>query len=323
MAADPALPPVDQPSQIDVYVGSSQPTVATRPVALPPRRRRVRRPVILFLITCVTTFCAGCYAWEPVWIGEPASGVVPMSQVIAARWPQGLQYMACVLAALMFHEMGHFLMTVRHRVHASFPYFIPFPVMLTGTMGAVIAMDGPRMNRKSLFDIGIAGPLAGLIVIVPLVIVGLLIAEPIPLTGARREYGDPLLVKLLIPLLHPNLPDGMTFLVNPIYMAGWVGMLVTGLNMMPISQLDGGHVSYAVFGRHAGLVARGFVIFVVLWLVWTGYVQWYLMFALVLFLGIDHPPTADDTIDIGWGRRILGVASFAIPVLCFTPIPFS
>ncbi len=317
--------PRDADTSIDVYVGG--PPVMPLPAAADALKthagtieRRVGLPVVLFLLTCFTTFSAGCYHWYPTWIGGPATygnTTMSMSQVIAQNWSDGLLFMVCVMAVLMFHEMGHFLMTVKHRVHASYPHFIPFPMMIIGTMGAVIGMDRQKMDRKSLFDIGIAGPLAGLVLIVPFVIVGIMTATPGP-----REFGDPLLVKILTLVLRPELSGDQQLAVNPIYMAGWVGMLVTGLNMIPISQLDGGHVSHAVFGKYGKWVSRAVVFGVIAWMVWTDIFQWAGMLILVILLGIEHPPTTDDTIDIGWGRRILGIASFAIPVLCFTPLPF-
>ena len=236
---------------------------------------------------------------------------------------------------LLFHEMGHFIMTLRYKVPASFPFFIPVPMMLMGTLGAVIGMDPRSANRKQVFDIGLAGPLAGLVLTIPLLVYGLSVAEPVPQIPEARGYGDPLLVKMLIPVLHdleevkteyakkhndPSLLEReFTFMVNPIYMAAWVGMLVTGLNMLPISQLDGGHVAYALFGRYTIWLARAFLLVAIVFIVLTESYNWMLMLILVLFIGIEHPPTADDTVKLGPWRYALGLASLAIPVFCFTP----
>jgi Zn-dependent protease len=140
-----------------------------------PFRRRVWLPLVLFLLTCVTTYAAGVVGWN----------FSTLSYEVVAffwqdRWLVGLQYMLGVLGILLAHEMGHFLMAHRHRVPASFPYFIPMPMLLTGTMGAVIRMQGGRADRKQIFDIGIAGPLAGLVIAIPLLCFGILYAEPIP-----------------------------------------------------------------------------------------------------------------------------------------------
>ena len=198
-------------------------------------------------------------------------------------------------------------------------------------------MNPNRANRKEVFDIGIAGPLAGLVLTIPLLLYGLSVAEPTPERPEARGYGDPLLVKLLIPLLHDlddvkkdyaeknNDPSALkksfTFVVNPIYMAAWVGMLVTGLNMLPVSQLDGGHVSYTLFGPYARWVARGFMLAAMLFIVWTESYNWTLMLILVLLMGTDHPPTADDRVKLGPLRYGLGLVSLLIPVFCFTPFP--
>lgn len=281
------------------------------------RRRRLRRPVVLFVVTCITTYCAGCYHWAPVILG-----MGDVRGILTTNWRDGLLFMACVMGILLLHEMGHFLMTLRHRIPASLPFFIPFPMMITGTMGAVIAMDGRRADRKQLFDIGIAGPLAGLVLAIPVTIFGILYADYVvpPENAQYMEYGDPLFVRLMIPILR-DLPEGAVLGANSLLMAGWVGMLVTGLNMMPVSQLDGGHVIHALFGRRSKWIARGFLITVIALMFAFKSTDWILMLVLVMIMGPDHPPTADDSVDIGFGRRVLGFLSLAIPILCFPPVP--
>ena len=224
------------------------------------------------------------------------------------------------MAILLAHEMGHFLMTVRYQVPASYPMFIPIPFLFTGTMGAVIAMDSSRANRKQLFDIGIAGPLAGLVVAVPVLCLGIAqgrVDDPV----SSLHVGRPLLAELLIRWLHPDAQPGSEILINPLYQAGWVGMLVTGLNMMPVSQLDGGHVLYALAGKRAHYIARTFLIAAIAAMVLADNYTWSLMVIIVTLIGTDHPPTADDTVPLGPTRTLLGYASFAIPVLCFIPHP--
>jgi membrane-associated protease RseP (regulator of RpoE activity) len=249
-------------------------------------------------------------------------GEGPVLELIRENWRDGLIFMSCVMAVLLFHEMGHFVMTLRYRVPASFPFFIPVPFMITGTMGAVIAMDPYKANRKEVFDIGLAGPLAGLLLTIPMTVYGIIHATydfPVP-NVPYVEYGDPLLVTLLIPLLR-DLPEGAVLEVNAVYMAGWVGMLVTGLNMLPVSQLDGGHVLHGVFGRYSRMLARAFLISAIAFIVMFDAYHWILMLVLVIIIGPDHPPTADDTIRIGPLRWLLGLASLAIPVFCFPPFP--
>jgi Zn-dependent protease len=289
---------------------------------LPPPRRRWLLPLLLFLATCFTTFMSGVYAWggSDFWFGRSHGFLVldrSTPDWIELRWWEGLTYMGSLMAILVAHEMGHFLMTVRYRVPASYPFFIPIPVLFTGTMGAVIAMDSSRADRRQLFDIGIAGPLAGLVVAIPVLCLGILNANPTVPPPGEPVAGDPLLAEMLIRLLHPDAPAGAEVQINSLYQAGWIGMLLTGLNMMPIGQLDGGHVLYALLGRWAHYLARGFLFSVMAWMMYANNYTWCLMVIIVTLIGTDHPRTADDNVPLGTARTLLGYASFAIPVLCF------
>lgn len=275
------------------------------------RGRRLLTPLLLFVATCLSTFHVGAGQF----VGQTSQEILF----------NGFAYMSAVMGILLAHEMGHFLLTLWHRIPASLPYFIPMPFGF-GTLGAVIGMQANSADRKQLFDIGIAGPLAGLVVAVPLTIVGILRADGVPpeligdngLPLGGMYYHDPLLVRLLIQWLRPDVVTGELYL-NPLILAGFVGMLVTGLNMMPVSQLDGGHVTYALFGRRAHTLAQVFVLgaiaAMVIWQVYT----WSLMLMLVVLIGINHPRTRDDRVPLGWPRFLLGLASLAIPVLCFSP----
>jgi Zn-dependent protease len=302
----------------EIHFAAPAPGQSIDEVLLAPElRRRVWLPLLLFLTTCATTFLAGVFQWSP----NPFPIDMQVDAYVAANWQNGLKYMLSVIGILLAHEMGHFLMTVRYRIHASYPIFIPLP-MFIGTMGAVIAMDGRQADRRQVFDIGIAGPLAGLVVAIPVLCLGVLHARP--LSPDAHLLGSPLMVELLIHWLRPDLPAGaaVSFLGNPFYMAGWVGMLITGLNMMPISQLDGGHVIYALFRRKAHYLARTFLLTAMAYMIVSENYTWSLMVVIVTFLGVDHPPTADDRVRLGPGRYLLGLASLAIPVLCFMPNPF-
>ena len=152
---------------------------------------------------------------------------------------------------------------------------------------------------------------------VPLVCIGLHTAAP----ATTQLFGQPLLVKLLLPYLRPELPAGTLLHENALYMAGWVGMLITGLNMMPVSQLDGGHIIYGLLGRRSRWIARAFLLTAMAAIVITDTYTWLVMLVLVTLLGADHPPTANDRVRIGPLRWLIGAASLAIPVLCFTPTP--
>ncbi|HEX5104849.1 MAG TPA: site-2 protease family protein [Pirellulaceae bacterium] len=305
-------------------------------------RRRVGLPIALFVLTCGSTFLAGATSYVPheymfraLDFGITNTGgvptepsLMPLRRAILANWREGLLYMGCVLAILLTHEMGHFVMTLVYRVRASLPFFVPLPVSPIGTMGAVIAMDSRIANRRQIFDIGLAGPLAGLVVALPIMWIGVqhMDLTPVPPSGDNLQV--PLAMRLAIEYLHPGKYDpGTGFALtraNAWFMAGWVGLLVTGLNMLPVSQLDGGHVAYALLGRKAHWLARGFMAVACLYVMvmFFGFgvpPAWVLMIALVLFIGTDHPPTRDDSVRLGWLRTTLGYASLLIPIFCFVP----
>lgn len=291
---------------------------------LQPHRRRRALPIVLFLLTCVSTFWAGASHWQPQFSlgGTSVAEDVAWRQAVFSHYGQGLVYMFSVLAILMTHEMGHFLTTLWYRIPASLPYFIPFPASPLGTMGAVIGMRAHQADRKQIFDIGLAGPIAGLMVAIPIIYLGILRLEQLPGPLSGEIYDCPLLVRWMIQTLRPDLGIVTTLRtsqLNAFFMAGWVGMLITGLNMVPMSQLDGGHVAYALFGRRAHWFARISLLAAIVFVVLAKAHIWTLMIVLVTLMGTDHPPTSNDRIRLGWGRFVLGCFSLAIPVLCFPP----
>jgi len=277
-------------------------------------------PLILFIATCLSTFYVGAADWRP----QLVDSTNDIWRVVTTNWEQGLTYMGAVLAILLTHEMGHFLQTVRYRIPASYPLCIPVPFSLIGTMGAVISMDGMRANRKQIFDIGIAGPLAGLAVAAPILYIGVQQLD-LSITPSAHDIQlyNPVIVRWMIEWMHPEWVNRAAWVsvsqLNPFFMAGWVGMLITGLNMLPVSQLDGGHTIYALFGRDAYKFARAFIIIAIIYVVLNleQAAIWTPMLILVILLGIHHPPTSDDSVELDDFRWILGVASMAIPVLCF------
>ncbi|MCC9607466.1 site-2 protease family protein [Blastopirellula sp. JC732] len=321
-----------------VATAPAVPRAETTPTKAPPRpvrQRRVLLPIVLFIATCLSTFFVGWTRWQPTMLmggmvdaeydpllSDPlVEGIRLVQRNVSVS--DGLIYMACLLAILFAHEMGHFLMTVRYRIHASFPYFIPIPISPIGTMGAVIGMDGLKANRKQLFDIGLAGPLAGLVIAVPVLYVGI---GQLDLTKtAPSSYSLDIPLGLAMAMSWFQVP-GYSFgdpvaqaQLNPYFMAGWVGLLVTGLNMLPISQLDGGHVAYTLFGKWSYYLAWGVIITAVTAMTLGAGWTWILMLILVLLIGPAHPPTSDDTVPIGPLRWTIGFLSLVIPILCFPP----
>lgn len=285
----------------------------------PPRERAMMVPIVLFGMTCFTTFFAGISHWQLdlTALADP----VALRQLILAHGLQGVVYTLCVLSILMTHEMGHFLATVLYRIPASLPYFIPFPSGL-GTMGAVIGMRAHEADRRQIFDIGLAGPLAGLVVAVPILWIGIQNLDMNAAPTGRDVYDCPLAVRWIHAYMNPDavpLTEIRTGQLNPYFMAGWVGLLVTGLNMIPISQLDGGHVVYSMFGTHGRWVARGTLLAAILFVIVAQAYIWSVMIVLVCLMGTDHPPTANDAIPLGWPRFLLGLVSLLIPIVCFPP----
>lgn len=290
-----------------------------RDPAVPNRDRRrraagrLRLQAYLYLGTCLTTFAAGTIGWQPAILGLDDTFWAD----VGTHWSRGLTYMLAVMAILTAHEAGHFVAAWKHRIPATLPYFLPVPVMLTGTFGAVIGMEGSRADRRQLFDIALAGPVAGLLVAVPVLAAGMLTGEPV----ATSPFALPLLGTWLLDVLRPDLGSGLTIAPNPLVMAGWVGMLVTGLNMLPLSQLDGGHVCHALFGTRSYLVTRGVLLAAIAAIVIAGGYQWVAMVVIITFMGVDHPPIRAEQRPLDPARRLLGLLSLAIPVLTFMPEP--
>ena len=312
-------------SGFDAEVGGGERELKASDLGAPRRatRRRISFPIFLFVATCLSTLWVGAADWRPL---DSMSTWQELLLTLRTGWPQGVAYMVAVLAILLTHEMGHFIMTMRHRIPASYPLCIPVPFNPIGTMGAVIGMEGLRANRREIFDIGLAGPLAGLVVAAPILWVGVgqLDFSRSPMPG-EVQLNSPVVVKWMIEQRHPEAAAagkadwiGISQ-VNPFFMAGWVGMLITGLNMLPISQLDGGHTIYGLFGRDAHTLARGFIVVAITYVVINRdqAAVWTPMLILVILMGVDHPATSDDSIEMDDVRWWVGIFSLAIPVLCF------
>ncbi len=277
----------------------------TIPVSRPRRKFRFRikplphdKPlinIVLFILTIFSTY------------------------ITAGAW-----YSFATITILLSHEMGHYLMCRKYGVPATLPFFIPFPKLNPfGTMGAVIQMRGAIPNRRALFDIAAAGPLASFFLSIPAIYFGMAMSHVVPVQssyGGMLELGDSLLFKGISFLVVGHLADNVTLVLHPLSYAGWVGLFVTALNLLPIGQLDGGHVIYSIFGRDAQKV--GYIFLVALGVLTIIYPGWGLLFVLLLFFGRRHPAPIDDYTPLDRKRRLLGIFILLIFITCFTPIPF-
>jgi len=286
-----------------------------RPRLPPIPRRELLRSLFFFLLTAVSVFLTGGLQTR-----EDATGDLVIGISVLA----GLKLVAALLTILLSHEMGHYVACRYYGVDSSLPYFIPFPLGLAGTMGAFIRIRAPIPHRRALFDIGIAGPLAGFVVCLPVMFLAARegVWSPLVNGGEGPGYlGEPLLFSWVVTLLRGPTPEGMTLSIGPLGMAAWFGLFVTALNMMPVGQLDGGHVTYALWPRWALSISRAGIVVCLALLYFRP--SWLLWAALLLLLGRrPHPPTLYDWEAVGRGRLLLGLLGFVIFAVCFTPSPF-
>jgi membrane-associated protease RseP (regulator of RpoE activity) len=265
---------------------------------LPDRkvRRRILLQVVLFLLTVLST-------------------------TLVSGWA----YSASLILILLFHEMGHYFAARYYGVPATLPYFIPFPWALFGTFGAVIKMQGIIPNRRALFDIGIMGPAMGLVVALPATVIGIAMSKVIQvnqLPSGTLGLGDSILFSWIAQWIHGPLPKGQDLLLHPIGFAGWAGLFVTALNLLPMGQLDGGHIIYALFQRKSVFIYRVVFFSLAAFTVIARQPQWIFFLALTYFLiRLKHPPTMEDDVPIGRWRFALGIAAMLFFALIFPPNP--
>ncbi len=233
-------------------------------------------------------------------------------------------YSIAVMTILLTHEMGHYLASRRYGVPSSLPYFIPLPLPPFGTLGAVIRSKGIIPHRKALFDIGAWGPLFGLSLAVPAVVVGLLLSEVVDASQLPAEslvLGNSPLFSLLQRVTLGGLPPQTDVVLHPIAYAGWVGLFITALNLLPAGQLDGGHIIYSIFGRRSTFIFRltlgGISLICLIY-----NVGWLLLVLFLLLIGFKHPPPLDDHTPLDRHRKLTGALAFLIFFTSFTPIPF-
>jgi membrane-associated protease RseP (regulator of RpoE activity) len=291
--------------------------------ALPrPAQNRVWLHALLFGLALTTTTLVGVDHYAAFLSDFGRHAVVVTTRLLA----DGLWYSLTIITILGAHEMGHYLACRYYRVDASLPYFLPLPAWPTGTLGAVIRIRQRFPTRRILFDIGVMGPLAGFVVLIPALFIGLhlstITAYP---TGSTMNFGEPLLFQWAARLVFGDVPDGYTLNMHPMVFACWFGMLATAMNLLPFGQLDGGHITYATLGRRARLVSIltfGGTIAMALFVsfgVW-GIIA-VVMGAMIRLVGLAHPPAVDETEPIGASRTVVALVALAVFIVCVTPTP--
>jgi membrane-associated protease RseP (regulator of RpoE activity) len=289
---------------------------AGSPVARAPdgfielQREAKNRPwinLLLFVVTFFTTTFAG------------ASDGKTLADIMLS----GLPYSLTLMTILLCHEFGHYFAARRFGVRATLPYFIPFPSII-GTMGAVIKTRSPIPHRRALLYIGAFGPIPGFIVSLAAAIIGIYLSEVRPLPAPTGDmlmpiYGDSMLFALLVKLMHGSIPAGHDIFLSPYAWAGWIGLLITSLNLMPIGQLDGSHILYALIGNKQRMAGWGFFGgLIVMAIIWQGWIVWIGLTLLVLM--VAHPEVPESG-KLSGAEKVIGWLCMAILVLTFVPVP--
>lgn len=298
-----------------------------------PRRRsffekdRTWLNLVLFFLTLLSAYAVGITTWSLNYIFADAfaAGSTPDIGVEVFKDPRviglGLMYMVSLIGILLAHEMGHYLTCRFYGLNATLPFFIPLPNLI-GTMGAFIRIRSPISQKNQLFDVGVAGPLAGFVLTVPAVAFGLAMSKVVPALPVEGSitFGEPLLFKIFGTLVMGDIPQGYDIILHPIGFAGWVGTLVTAMNLFPIGQLDGGHVLYAIMGPRARklgpFVLAAFVLMGIFF-----FAGWFVWAVLIAILGIKHPPVRDEYIPLDRRRQWIALLVVVVFALSFIPAP--
>jgi membrane-associated protease RseP (regulator of RpoE activity) len=292
-------------------------------------KKRIWINIVLFVITVFSTFFVGIslsinFKYSEVLAQNPPSA---LDLVEKLKDPQVISlsiiYVVVLLGILLGHELGHFLTCRYYKINATLPYFIPAPTLI-GTLGAFIKIKSPITKKQQLFDIGVAGPLTGFILSVPALVYGLSLSKAVP-PIVRDEafvyvFGEPLILKIFGAMIFKNIPPDYSIYLHPIAFAGWVGILVTALNLFPVGQLDGGHISYALLGAKSRNLARFFLgVFIAMGIFfWVG---WFIWAFLIFFLGLRHPRVLDEEVHLSPRRKFIGYVVILIFILSFIPDP--
>jgi membrane-associated protease RseP (regulator of RpoE activity) len=292
----------------------------------PIRRRKFQSRLwlhaLLLVLTIGSTTLVGALHYAS-FLDEFSSRRAPFNWTLLF---QGFWYSGTLLAILGAHEMGHYLLCRYYNVDATLPYFIPAPIILTGTLGAVIKIREAFPTRRVLFDIGVAGPIAGFVVLVPALFIGMTLSNvvPEPTGGGLLYLGEPLLFKLASYAIVGPVREGYTINIHPMVFAAWFGMLATALNLLPFGQLDGGHITYATLGRWSVPISLATVFTAVVMTVLVSS-SWLIMsvtmIVMLFMMGPRHPRVIYEQEPLGVERTLIAVFALIMFVLCFTPVP--
>lgn len=265
--------------------------------------------IVLFVLTFISTLTVGAMHEGINVIEEPL------------KIYRGLPFSITLLLILLFHEFSHYLASKKHMIEASLPFFIPAPTLF-GTFGAVIKMKAPITTKNALIDIGASGPIAGFLIALVATIIGLSFSKIMPVhdTANYISLGDSLLFKGLIKVILGTVPANADIFLHPVAFAGWIGFFVTSINLIPVGQLDGGHILYALVGDKHAIFSKLLigVMFIMGILLWEGWIIWGV---LLIILGFKHPPIVYSGMPLDPKRKIIGWISLIIFVLTFTPVP--
>lgn len=273
-------------------------------------KQRITINIILFIITMATTLLAGALQ----------EGVNPLKN--PEQIFKGIPFSFALMGILLAHELGHYLIAKKHGLNVTLPYFIPAPSFI-GTFGAFIKIRSPVRDRRMLLDVGAAGPLVGVVVSIPFLILGLWLSEVKMVQGQMgTNLGSSLFLSLLSWVIIGPVPEGYDIVLHPVGFAGWIGLLVTSLNLLPIGQLDGGHVAYALLGEKQNRISK-FVFIAILGIGIFGWQGWLLWGLLLAIMGFRHPPLVDWWVPLDFKRKIIGWLAVVIFILTFIPVPFS
>ncbi len=292
--------------------------------------KQIQKPIwinlVLLIATIITTILTGSLLDINMQSIVTYQDIQSLPGILMLFEPQhlingALLFSLPLMSILFIHEMGHYFISKKHQLTTSLPFFIPIPPILPGfnigTFGALISSSDPMPNKKALFDVGIAGPLAGFLIAIPVTIIGLITSEitPISSVGQGETILGSSLLFMLLANIFSNVQPGFAVDLNPIALAGWIGLLITSINLLPAGQLDGGHIFRAVLGekqKYAAWIAIVVMIF-------TG---WIFFAILVMFLiGTMHPPPLNDTSEIDTKRKLFFIVAVSILLLCFIPDP--